>query len=160
MNLANYPNKAASWLNGVSLASLTCLQVYRDNNRTSPGYVAVVRDSASNTVRACSYATIGKAFSRKDIIAARHAFDQGSLLNPSGILAAPPRVTAAAQATGRADRMAQPAAKVAVSGFINAATNNVDDEDAAMAMMTALVRSARTNQRVANIVKTLASLVN
>lgn len=107
MNLANYPNTAASWLNGKTLGTLTCMQVYRDNNRSSPSYVAVVRDSASNTVRSCSYAMIGKAFSRKDIIAARHTFDQGLLLSPSGILAQP----------------AQPAAKVAVSGFINAATN-------------------------------------
>lgn len=169
MNLANYPNKAASWLNGVSLGTLTCMQVYRDNNRAAPNYIAVVRDGISDTVRSCSYAMIGKAFSRKDIVAARHAFDQGSLLAPKDILDARhafvqrsrPGSTAAvnqpdAAVPGAPGLLATP--KVASSG-LNAASN-VNDEDAAMAMMAALVRFARTNPRVANIVKTMATLVN
>lgn len=153
MNLANFPNKAASWLNGKALGDLTVIQVFRDNNRASPNYIAVVRNNTNNTVRACSYAAIGKAFSRQDRLGAQHAFGQGKLLATSA--AAVPASTHATTALPKA----------AFSG-LNAASLNaaagvgINDEDAAMAMMTALVRSARTNPRVANIVKTLATLVN
>lgn len=147
MNIANFPNKAASWLNGKTLGELTVVQVYRDNNARSPNYVAVVRNTATGGVRACSYAAIGRAFNRQDRLAAQHAFGQGSALSTVSL------------------SNPVPAQKAAFSGLnassLNAAAGvGVNDEDAAMAMMTALVRSARSNPRVANIVKTLATLVN
>lgn len=148
MNIANYPNKAASWLNGKQLGDLTVVQVYRDNNARSPNYVAVVRNTATGDIRACSYAAIGRAYTRQDRGAAQHAFGQGSALSTVSL------------------SNPVPAQKAAFSG-LNASSLNtsaagvgVNDEDAAMAMMTALVRSARSNPRVANIVKTLATLVN
>lgn len=145
MNITNYPNKAASWLNGKQLGDLTVVQVYRDNNARSPNYVAVVRNTSTGATRACSYAAIGRAFNRQDRHAAVHAFGQGSALL-AGNLSTP-----------------TPVQKAAFSGLNASSVNSavsVKDEDAAMAMMTALVRSARTNPRVANIVKTLATLVN
>ena len=148
MNLAQYPNKAASWLNGKTLGDLNVIQVYRDNNSRSPNYIAIVRNNTNNIVRACSYAAIGKAFSRQDRLAAQHTFGQGKLL-ATGLGAVP----ASTQATSLP--------KAAFSGLNAAAgVSGVNDEDAAMVMMTALVCSARTNPRVANIVKMLATLVN
>ena len=148
MNLAQYPNKAASWLNGKTLGDLNVIQVFRDNNSRSPNYIAVVRNNTNNTARACSYAAIGKAFSRQDRLAAHHTFGQGKLL-ATGLGALRDRLVGTTQP------------KAAFSGLNAAAgVSGVNDEDAAMAMMTALVRSARSNPRVANIVKTLATLVN
>lgn len=143
--LNSYPNKANSWLNGKTVSNWTVVQVYRNNNSRFPSYKALVRDQRGEH-RLCDYNQIGKAFNRNSSYEIARLFAAGTIVGNS---AAP--AVATASRPGNATNT--------VAAQVVAAAGSTNDEDIALAMMTSLVKGARNNPRVANIVKTMAGLI-